>query len=71
MSDEIKDEEEADVSKQSVTTPALTETDKALAKKLRHRPKWKLFWIVSVISLVADQASKIWARASLDVLTKS
>lgn len=40
--------------------------DKALARKLRHRPKWKLFWIVSVLSLIADQATKIWARASLD-----
>ena len=29
--------------------------------------KWKVFWIVSLISLVADQASKIWARAALPV----
>jgi len=31
------------------------------------KAKWKIFWIVSLISLVADQASKIWARASLPV----
>lgn len=30
-------------------------------------PKWKVFWIVSVLSLVADQATKIWARAALPV----
>jgi signal peptidase II len=36
--------------------------------KVIHDPKkWKLFWIVSAISLVADQATKIWARASLPV----
>jgi signal peptidase II len=29
--------------------------------------KWRIFWIVSIVSLVADQASKIWARASLPV----
>jgi signal peptidase II len=39
--------------------------DKALAKKLKHRPKYKLFWTVALISLVADQLTKIWARASL------
>jgi signal peptidase II len=31
------------------------------------RKKWMLFAIVSVTSLVLDQASKIWARASLPV----
>lgn len=45
---------------------AVTDADKALARKLRHKPKWKLFWIVSILSLIADQASKIWARAALD-----
>lgn len=27
--------------------------------------KWRLFWIVSIASLVADQATKFWARAAL------
>lgn len=27
--------------------------------------RWKIFWIVGLLSLVADQATKIWARASL------
>lgn len=27
--------------------------------------KWRLFAIVSILSLIADQATKIWARASL------
>ena len=31
------------------------------------RPKWKLFAIVTVLSLIADQATKIWARAALPV----
>lgn len=30
-------------------------------------PRWKIFWIVSILSLVADQVTKIWARASLPV----
>lgn len=29
------------------------------------RKKWHLFWIVAAVSLIADQATKIWARASL------
>ena len=33
----------------------------------RYDPKWVLFWIVSLISLVADQITKIWARAALPV----
>jgi signal peptidase II len=32
-----------------------------------HAAKWKIFAIVSVLSLIADQATKIWARASLPV----
>ena len=32
--------------------------------------KWKIFWIVSILSLVADQATKIWARAALPVYPK-
>ncbi len=27
--------------------------------------RWKIFWIIGLLSLVADQATKIWARASL------
>ena len=29
--------------------------------------KWRIFWIVALLSLVADQATKIWARASLPI----
>jgi signal peptidase II len=32
--------------------------------------KWKIFAIVSVLSLIADQATKIWARGSLPVSPK-
>jgi signal peptidase II len=32
------------------------------------RKKWQLFLIVAVLSLVADQATKIWARGSLPVV---
>ena len=31
----------------------------------RWEYKWKVFWIVSVLSLIADQVTKIWARAVL------
>jgi signal peptidase II len=31
------------------------------------RMKWKIFAIVSLLSLIADQVTKIWARASLPV----
>ncbi|NVB82399.1 MAG: signal peptidase II [Kofleriaceae bacterium] len=27
--------------------------------------KWRVFWIVSILSLIADQVTKIWARHSL------
>ncbi len=30
--------------------------------------KWGVFWIVAVLSLLADQATKIWARAELPVV---
>ena len=33
----------------------------------RYDRKWVLFWVVSIISLVADQVTKIWARAELPV----
>ena len=33
----------------------------------RFDPKWRVFWIVSILSLVADQVTKIWARAALPV----
>lgn len=35
-----------------------------------ERAKWKIFAIVSVLSLIADQATKIWARAALPVSPK-
>jgi signal peptidase II len=54
-----------DVPTTTAAPPKPTPEEKALAKQLKHRAKWKLFWIVSIISLVADQATKIWARATL------
>jgi signal peptidase II len=33
----------------------------------RIAPKWWVFWIVGMLSFVADQATKIWARGSLPV----
>jgi signal peptidase II len=64
------DDTEADETEPPVpadaTSKPLTAVDKAALKAMRNRMKWRLFWIVSVISLVADQATKIWARHSLD-----
>jgi signal peptidase II len=55
MSDKDKDADEAD-----------DDAEKSGKSKIVHDPKkWKLFWIVAGISLVADQATKIWARATL------
>src|ERR1041384_1565099 len=33
------------------------------------RNKWKIFLIVAALSLIADQATKIWARGSLPVVS--
>ena len=56
--DDDEDEDEVDASGKK---------KKRKAKIIYDPRKWKLFWIVSIISLVADQATKIWARASLPV----
>lgn len=43
--------------------------DKSGRSKVVHDPKkWKLFYIVGAVSLVLDQVTKIWARASLPVI---
>jgi signal peptidase II len=44
-----------------------TETETEPKPSLVDRKKWQLFAIVSLLSLIADQATKIWARASLPV----
>jgi len=51
---------EADVAKADVREPAP-------GFFARNDRKWMLFWSVSAISLVLDQITKIWARASLPV----
>ena len=38
--------------------------------EVSNAAKWRLFTIVALASLLADQATKIWARASLPVLGK-
>jgi signal peptidase II len=39
--------------------------------EVSNAAKWRLFTIVALASLLADQATKIWARATLPVLGKS
>jgi signal peptidase II len=39
--------------------------------EVSNAAKWQLFTIVGVFSLIADQATKIWARASLPTLGKA
>ncbi|MBA3461137.1 MAG: signal peptidase II [Deltaproteobacteria bacterium] len=46
-------------------TEKATEAEAAPASTGDHTAKWKIFAIVSVLSLIADQVTKIWARASL------
>src|SRR5262245_59220484 len=43
------------------------ETEAPTKRPWYFETKWKLFAIVSIASLVADQATKIWARAALPV----
>jgi signal peptidase II len=54
------DAPEAEVPKAEVSSPKPS----FLA---RMTPKWRIFWLISIISLVADQVTKIWARAALPV----
>jgi signal peptidase II len=65
MSDEIKPESppvEATAAEPEVIESAEA---KAARKAARIRAKWQLFMLVGVLSLVSDQITKIWARASL------
>ncbi|HEX4419899.1 MAG TPA: signal peptidase II [Kofleriaceae bacterium] len=50
------------------TSEAPTETPAAATA---DRKKWNLFLIVAALSLIADQATKIWARGSLPVVPHS
>jgi signal peptidase II len=68
---EPKSEDGKSLAADAPAKPPLSAVDKAALKAARNRAKWKLFWIVSVISLVADQATKIWARASLDTYSNN
>jgi signal peptidase II len=62
MADESKDE----LPEAALRAPATT----VGAAKLRgwFSTKWGVFWIVAALSLIADQATKIWARAELPVV---
>ncbi|MDB4961072.1 MAG: lipoprotein signal peptidase [Myxococcales bacterium] len=51
------------INEASKDMPAVTDLPSGALEKA----KWKIFWIVSILSLVADQATKIWARAVLPV----
>ena len=57
------------MSKSDEESPAETEAKAPTAAAgswwARWDYKWKVFWIVSVLSLIADQVTKIWARAAL------
>lgn len=49
--------------------PEKPEKSEALSDEAkRNRQKWVLFAIVAALSLIADQATKIWARAELPVV---
>jgi signal peptidase II len=55
--------DETETKKDAETPAALA----APAVSGTERAKWTIFAIVSVLSLIADQATKIWARGSLPV----
>ncbi len=46
----------------------LSASEKAARKAALDKAKWKLFWIVSFASLLADQLTKLWARHALDTV---
>jgi signal peptidase II len=48
-------------------TETAKEPEAASTPAPSQRAKWTIFAIVSVLSLIADQVTKIWARASLPV----
>ncbi len=54
----VADETETKSADDKPAAPAVTGTERA---------KWTIFAIVATLSLIADQATKIWARASLPV----
>jgi signal peptidase II len=46
----------------------MTDSPTPTGEAAPDRKKWIVFFIVAVLSLVADQATKIWARGSLPVV---
>jgi signal peptidase II len=54
----VADETETKKDDEAPAAPAATGTERA---------KWTIFAVVGLLSLIADQATKIWARASLPV----
>jgi signal peptidase II len=54
----------------SPDSPGSSETAPAASsdRAAQARNKWQLFLIVAALSLIADQATKVWARGSLPVV---
>ncbi len=48
--------------------PKANDDKPAAAPTSGWQPKWKIFWLIGILSLVADQVTKIWARHSLPLL---
>src|SRR5438874_13708972 len=73
MSEDVtkeQDAEEAEPKADDVDVPptrklAKDTSDKRVDDPALTRVKWRLFWVVSIVSLIADQVTKVWARASL------
>ena len=67
--DEAEARDERDDAAEPGADPAKSTSPeaKAAAKAAGERAKWWLFAIVAVVSLLADQGTKIWARAELPV----
>ncbi len=57
----------ADEPKTEVETKTADAEAPAAGSSGTERAKWTIFAVVSLLSLIADQATKIWARASLPV----
>src|SRR4051812_46978556 len=66
----MADEIEVETAKPVVVTVTVSNGEPSPVIAVIKDNRWKIFWIVGVLSLVADQLSKIYARAVLPVSPK-
>ena len=68
MSDETESEKTEAEAEKPEAKETKVEAPAPAADLAGVKAKWRIFAIVSLLSLIADQATKIWARASLPLM---